>query len=322
MFPPRKKLNRIREVEDVLWSNLSSCRLCPRECGVNRYHQKGFCGVGPLPKLSNAILHLGEEPPLVGEKGAGAVFFSGCTMRCVYCQNMGFSQKGVGVEVSVEDLAEFFIILQEEGATTLDLVTPTPHLPFIISALRMALEKGFNLPVVYNTSGYEKLETLALLEGVVDVYLTDARYTDEEASGKYSLTPDYWKVTQKAIIEMHRQVGPFREDRMEGVIVRILVLPNRVVNYKEIFGFLSSLSTSIPVSIMLQYIPHFGAKEFPEINRRVNDDEYEEVLELAFEFGFTEGWYQLKQKRNLSTRGVGKITEKLRILSTKTDKKI
>jgi len=315
----REKLKKIEKIENILWENLKECQLCPRKCRVNRYREVGFCRLNAFPKLSNAVLHLGEEPPISGKTGAGTVFFSGCNMKCVYCQNMGFSQNGIGTEIEVEDLAEIFLVLQRHGAKTLNLVTPTPHLPFIVSALRIAIERGLELPVVYNTSGYEDPEILKLLEGIVDIYLSDIRYSSDEASLKYSKTPDYWSVVQKATIEMFRQVGPFNEEKMKGLIVRILVLPGNVVNYSEIFSFLSSLSTRIPVSIMSQYLPHFDARKFPEINRRVHHEEYEKILELAESFGFTEGWYQSEEKERVTARGIKEITEKLRFLRLNSD---
>jgi putative pyruvate formate lyase activating enzyme len=314
----KKKIERIKEIETTLWDNLEKCELCPRKCGVDRYRTTGICGLPARAKISNAVLHFGEEPPISGKTGAGTVFFSGCNMKCVYCQNMGFSQKGIGTEVEVEDLAEIFLILQKHGAKTLNLVTPTPHLPFIISALRIAIENGLNLPIVYNTSGYEDLEILRLLEGAVDIYLSDVRYSDNEASKKYSKTPDYWTVVQKAIIEMFRQVGVFDEEKMKGLIVRILVLPGNVVDYSEFFSFLSSLSTRIPLSIMNQYIPHFDAQKFPEISRKLNQDEYEKILELAERYGFTEGWYQSEEKERVTARGLKEISEKLQFLRLKT----
>ena len=315
----REKLKRIEEIEDTLWENLRECRLCPKKCGVNRYREVGFCGLYALPKISNAVLHFGEEPPISGKGGAGTIFFSGCNMRCVYCQNMGFSQRGVGTEIRVDDLAEIFLIFQERGAKTLNLVTPTPHLPFIVSALKIAIKEGLELPIVYNTSGYEDPEILKFLEDIVDIYLSDVRYSNNEASLKYSKTPNYWSVVQKATIEMFRQVGPFNEEKMKGLIIRILVLPGNVVDYSEVFSFLSSLSTRIPLSIMSQYIPHFDARKFPEINRKLRQEEYEKILKLAEEFGFIEGWYQSEEKERVTAKGVEEITEKLRFLRINFD---
>ncbi|PLV58706.1 radical SAM protein [Thermotoga sp. KOL6] len=313
----QEKLKKIEKIEETLWENLKKCTLCPRMCGINRYEKTGFCGLGDRPKISNAVLHFGEEPPISGKGGAGTIFFSGCNMKCVYCQNMGFSQMGVGTEIDVEDLADIFLILQEHGAQTLNLVTPTPQLPFIISALRISLSKGLKIPIVYNTSGYENPETLKLLDSIVDIYLADLRYSNDFSSQKYSKTPNYWTIAQKAVIEMFRQVGAFNEEKMKGLIVRILILPGKVVDYREFFSFLSTLSTRIPLSLMSQYLPHFDAKKFPEINRRVHQTEYEEVLEMAEEFGFVEGWYQSEEKERVTARGVKEISEKLKSLQLK-----
>lgn len=279
---------------------LESCTLCPRMCQVDRRTTKGICGVGYLPKVSNIVLHKGEEPPLSGENGAGAVFFSGCQMKCIYCQNMGFSQKGVGFEISAEELACAFLRVQEAGAQTLDLVTPTPHIPWIVKALDIARERGFKLPAVYNTSSYERVEVIKALEGYVDIYLADIRYTDNSYGMQYSKVPDYWDVTQKAIREMYRQVGPFDEEKMRGLIVRILVLPNNVSGHDRALEFIASLDKKISVALMSQYIPHFGAKQDELINRKITKDEYESALDKLIELDL-DGWMQLDEKERVTT---------------------
>lgn len=295
--------------------NLLSCELCPRMCKVDRRHQIGSCGVADRPKLSSVVLHFGEEPPISGETGAGTIFFSGCNMRCIYCQNMNFSQKGLGVEVSVEELAEFFLDLQQSGAKTLNLVTPTPNIVFAIEALLLAKKNGFNLPVVYNTSSYESVDTLRMLEGFVDIYLADLRYADDEAGLKYSKVPNYFSIASKALIEMHRQVGPFDEKRMRGVIVRHLVLPNDVAQSKRVLEFVYfCLSPSVPVSIMSQYNPVFGARNDPLIGRRITQEEYERVVDYALKLGL-DGWVQTEEKKKVTVRPVSstyKIIEKLK----------
>ncbi|HOL03663.1 MAG TPA: radical SAM protein [Fervidobacterium sp.] len=282
---------------------LRECTLCPRMCKVDRTKNIGVCGVGYLPKLSNIVLHKGEEPPLSGEMGAGAVFLSGCQMKCIYCQNMGFSQKGIGFEISVEELSCAFLKTQQAGATTLDLVSPTPHLPWIIGALDNARKDGFNIPVVYNTSSYERVEILRQIEGYVDIYLADIRYTDNEMGMRYSKVPDYWDVTQEAIREMYRQVGPFDEHKMKGLIVRILVLPNNVSGHGKALEFIAGLDKNIPVSLMSQYIPHFAAKRDALINRKVTKDEYESALDKLIALGL-DGWMQLDEKDKLTTSAV------------------
>lgn len=279
---------------------LRECTLCPRMCKVDRTKFTGICTVGYLPKLSNIVLHKGEEPPISGDTGAAAVFFTGCQMKCIYCQNMGFSQRGVGFEITVDELACAFLVSQRAGAKTLDLVTPTPHVPWIIEALKIAKERGFTLPVVYNTSSYERIETLRELEGYVDIYLADIRYTDDKFGQIYSKVPDYWTVAQEAIKEMYRQVGPFDEERMKGLIIRILVLPNNVSGHEKALEFVAKLDRRIPVALMSQYIPHFGARNDPLIGRKITKEEYERALNRLIELGL-DGWMQLDEKERLTT---------------------
>ena len=307
------------ELENIikeLKKHLKKCRLCPIECSIDRYKNRGFCGVGEKIKLTNAILHFGEEPPISGNEGAGTVFFSGCSMRCIYCQNMGFSQKGIGVEISTEDLSFIFLELQKAGARTLDLVTPTPHVPSILEALYTSIPKGFKLPFVYNTSGYEKVETLKLLKGIVDIYLADIRYTSDEIGLKYSKVPNYWSTTQKALKEMFNQVGPFKEDKMKGLIIRLLVLPNNVSGTFKALEFIANeLSVEIPIAIMSQYIPLFEAKKDSLIGRKITYEEYEKILNYADLLGFENGWYQTDEVERVSAKAVPSIYRFLTYLS-------
>lgn len=280
---------------ETLEKELESCTLCPKNCRVNRNTGvTGYCKQQKDPRVANVVLHFGEEPPLVGDRGAGAVFFSGCSMSCVYCQNFGFSQNNTGMDLTFEGLGEVFLNIQEEGAETLDLVTPTPNLPGILKALKYAVERGFELPIVYNTSGYEKVETLRMLEGIVDIYLTDIRYCDDEMGKIYSKVPDYWSVTKKAVKEMFRQVGAFKEvDGMKrGVIIRHLVLPNGIAGTEEMAEFVAfELSLSVPISLMSQYRPVYKAKKCPEISRRISVEEYEIALDILETYGLN-GWMQ------------------------------
>lgn len=303
------------QIREWFRSNLAGCKLCPRKCGVDRRSELGWCGVGKKAKLSSVVLHFGEEPPVSGETGAGTIFFTGCNMRCIYCQNMNFSQRGLGVEVDVEELVEIFLDLQNNGAKTLNLVTPTANIPFIIDALFVAKEKGFDLPIVYNTSSYEDVKTLKMLEGIVDIYLADLRYADNETAMKYSKVPDYFTVASKALIEMHRQVGSFREEKMKGLIVRHLVLPNDVARSERILDFVYfSLSPSVPISIMSQYNPVFDARFDPLIGRKVTKEEYERVIDYALKLGLS-GWIQTEEKKRVTVKPVAsthRINEKLR----------
>jgi len=287
-----------------LGKHLIDCHLCPRECGVDRRQKTGVCGVGYLPKVSNIVLHRGEEPPISGENGAGAVFFSGCPMKCVYCQNMGFSQRGIGQEIELDELIHAFRVLEREGAHTLDLVTPTPHLPWIVEALEKLEREGFSLPVVYNTSSYERVETLRQLEGLVDIYLADLRYVDSSYGSRYSKVPDYWEVAQKAIIEMYRQVGPYKEEKRKGLIIRILVLPNNVSGHERALEFVAhQLDPATPVALMSQYLPHFGARNDPLIGRKITAEEYEKAVEKMVKLGL-DGWYQTDEVERVTARGV------------------
>ncbi|AKI96800.1 radical SAM protein [Kosmotoga pacifica] len=285
---------QIDELIMKLDHQVENCQLCPRKCMVNRKRKVGVCGQRNNARIAASVLHFGEEPPLVGKGGAGAVFFSGCSMKCVYCQNFGFSQLNNGKELNDIELGELFLKIQEQGGETLDLVTPTPHLPSIIRALKYAAERGFKLPLIYNTSGYEKVEILKMLEGIVDVYLADIRYTSDSIGMKYSKIPDYWTVTKRAIKEMYRQVGPFRyiDGVKRGLIVRHLVLPENLSGTEEMFEFLTfEVSLSVPISLMSQYRPVYKAMEYPEIARRISVQEYEKALELMEHYGF-DGWMQ------------------------------
>ncbi len=279
---------------------LNECTLCPRMCKIDRRKKIGVCTVGYLPKVSNIVLHMGEEPPLSGENGAGAVFFSGCPMKCIYCQNMGFSQKGVGFEITSEELVNAFLKVQQAGAKTLDLVTPTPHIPWIVVALDIAKENGFNLPVVYNTSSYERVEILKELSGYVDIYLADIRYTDNTYGLKYSKVENYWDIAQKAIEEMYNQVGPFDEEKMKGLIIRILVMPNNISGHEKALEFVANLDKRIPVALMSQYIPLFGAKNDTSIGRKITKEEYEDALDKLIELDL-DGWMQLDEKERVTT---------------------
>ena len=201
----------LRAKTRTAWGLLSSCELCPRNCRVNRLKgEKGFCRQGPRAKVARALPHFGEEPPLSGSRGAGTVFFSGCALRCLYCQNYQISQEGIGEELEAEELARLFLKLQNQGCHNLDLVSPTPHLPFIFSALEIAISQGFCLPIVYNTHGYLSDAALGLLEGMVDIYLPDMKYGDNENASRLSQVEDYVDYNQAAVKQMFEQVGPLK----------------------------------------------------------------------------------------------------------------
>lgn len=277
----------------------SGCRLCPRECGRDRKHGKvGYCGVtGTKIMGARAALHMWEEPCISGEEGAGAVFFSGCPLRCVYCQNYDIAHVKRGTEISVERLAEIFLKLQEKRANNINLVTPTHYSVEIIRAVQIAKEKGLRIPIVYNCSGYEKVDTLKKLDGIVDIYLTDFKYMDEEIAARYSNAKDYPEVAKAALHEMVRQCGqPEFDERgimTRGVIVRHLLLPGFVQNGKDIVNYLhETYGESIFVSLMNQYTPLPHVAAYPEINRKVTAEEYDELVDYAIEIGVENGFIQ------------------------------
>lgn len=274
------------------------CNLCPRECNVDRGLGKtGFCKVPNHIKVARAALHYWEEPCISGEEGSGTVFFSGCNLRCVYCQNKKIAEGVYGKEITVDRLAAIFLELQEKGANNINLVTPTHYAIQIASALQKAKEQGLSIPVVYNSSAYEKVEILKLLEGYVDIYLPDFKYMDEGLSKRYSNAQDYPYVARKAIEEMVRQVGRPQFDQKgmlkKGVVVRHMVLPGHVSDSKNVIKYLYDVyGNDIFISILNQYTPLGGLDNYPEINRKLREKEYEEVVDYAIEIGVENGFIQ------------------------------
>ena len=278
---------QLEQIYQKLKDNIQTCKLCPRNCGVNRKETRGVCLQTENARLTNAVIHTGEEPQLVKGSGAGAVFFSGCAMKCCYCQNFAFSQRNNGKDHTSIELGEIFLDLQKKGCSNLDLVTPTPHLPSIVEALLYAIPNGLTIPVVYNTSSYDNVEIIQLMEGVVDVYLADIRYTNNEMGLRYSEVKDYWTQAQRVIREMYRQKGS------NGLIIRHLVLPNKISGTEKAMAFISEeLSPSIHVSLMSQYFPVYKAKEYPEINRKITETEYSQAIEMMERYGIFNGWTQ------------------------------
>lgn len=277
---------------------LKNCTLCPRNCKVDRLSgEMGFCGANDKIYLARAALHFWEEPCISGEAGSGTVFFSGCNLRCIFCQNHEISRMDMKKEVQVERLAEIFLELQEKGALNINLVTPTHYIPQIIMALDLAKAKGMNLPVVYNTSGYESVEALRKLEGYVQVYLPDFKYMDHELAKAYSSAYDYPEKTKLALDEMVRQVGKaeFSDDGIiqKGVIVRHLVLPNHIDDSKNVIQYLyERYGDDIYISIMNQYTPLKQVEKISDLNRKVTEEEYEDVLEFAISLGVENGFIQ------------------------------
>lgn len=287
-----------KSIDNIAGKMMSACTLCPRECHVDRSSgKKGFCGMDGTIYLARAALHMWEEPCISGTKGSGAVFFSGCGLRCCFCQNHDIAIGSRGLAVSVERLGEIFLELKEKGAANINLVTGAHYVPQIIEALKLARMQGMDLPVVYNSSGYEKLETLKLLEGYVDIYLPDLKYMEPDLAQKFSHAPDYVERAKAAIKEMVRQSGScqFGEDGYirRGTIVRHLILPGHTKNSRKVLRYLhETYGEDIYISIMNQYTPVREFGEFKELNRKVTKREYEKVLDAAVEMGIQNGFIQ------------------------------
>lgn len=276
-----------------------NCSLCPRNCQVNRTSSLGFCQSSSQIKAARAALHYWEEPCISGTKGSGAVFFSGCTLRCCFCQNYTISSNGYGKSISENELAQIFLNLQEKGAHNINLVTATQYIPSILNALDQVKEQ-LRIPVVYNSSGYEKVETIRLLKDYVDIYLPDLKYFSHTLSKKYSKAEDYFAVASRAISLMIEQTGApvFDSDGIlqKGVIIRHLVLPGC---RKDSITLLHWLKENLPenhylISLLSQYTPFYKSNEYPELNRRITTYEYESVLKEAISLGLVDGFMQKK----------------------------
>lgn len=278
---------------------IHNCRICPRSCGADRAGgETGFCGVaGEEIYAARAALHLWEEPCISGESGSGAVFFTGCPLRCVYCQNYHIARAEVGRAISVRRLAEIFLELQAEGAANINLVTPTHYTYSIIEAVNLARDKGLVLPIVYNCGGYEKVETLRDLEGIVDIYLTDFKYLDPRPARDYSRAPDYPEVARAALAEMVRQQPALQYDEkgllQKGVIVRHLLLPGEVLGAKAVVRYLyRTYGDNIILSLMSQYTPLPQVAEIPALNRKVTEREYRSLTDYAAGLGVSRCYIQ------------------------------
>ena len=280
---------------------MEKCTLCPRNCFVNRkLGEKGICGQSSTLKVARAALHFWEEPCISGEKGSGAVFFSGCALHCVFCQNQEIANGSVGKEISKERLSEIFLELQEKGANNINLVTPGHFVPQIVPAIERARNQGLNLPIVYNTSSYENVDSIRKLEGIVDIYLPDFKYMSSSLSKKYSHAPDYSEVAKKVVAEMVRQTGAAsfyekegQELMQRGVIVRHLILPGCMEDSKNIIRYLhDAYGDTIYLSIMNQFTPLKNVEKYPELNRKLTEDEYDEVVDFAIDLGVENGFIQ------------------------------
>ncbi len=281
------------------YPELLSCKLCPRECGVNRNRgELGYCKADNRIKIARCDLHFWEEPCISGEKGSGAVFFSHCTMGCVYCQNYKISTENQGKYVTEEELCEMFLTLQHKGANNINLVTPTHYVPQIITSLKMAKQKGLTLPIVYNTSGYENEETLKMLSGYIDVYLPDMKYFSDRYALRYSNAKNYFECTKKAIAEMFAQTGKCAFDEngiiKKGIIVRHLMLPHLLFDTKKVLDYLhKTYGNNIYISIMSQYTPLATLPcEFPELSKPISAEYYEKMIDYAEKIGIENGFIQ------------------------------
>jgi putative pyruvate formate lyase activating enzyme len=270
---------------------LESCHICPRRCGTNRSAgELGFCGAGAEIAVSHYGPHFGEEPPISGENGSGNVFFSPCNLRCVFCQNHQISHKTFGKTVSPDDLADIFVVLQGRAAHNINLVSPTPYIPQVAVAIRAARKRGVTIPFVYNTNAYELCDGLAVLDGLIDIYLPDFKYWHDSVGKRLSCAPHYPETAKAAIMEMKRQVGDLRIDRglaCQGLLIRLLVLPGNLSGTKSVLRWVKEfLGTKTHISLMSQYYPLHQAHLYPMIARGIRKEEYEEVINFAIGEGF------------------------------------
>lgn len=283
---------------DEAYSLLDGCRVCPRSCGVNRLmdEKNGVCRSGLRPIVASYNVHMGEEPSISGRRGSGTIFFTNCNLRCVFCQNYPISQLSNGSEVEVEQLARMMCYLNEKGCHNINLVTPSHLIPQIIKAVALAAEDGLDIPIIYNTSGYDSIDSLKLLEGIVDIYLPDMRYADKKLSLRYSGAPNYPAVNKTAVKEMYRQVGNLiMEDGIvkRGLIIRHLILPNNIAGTDEVMRFISEeLSEEVYISLMDQYFPAYKAFKIPELASKIRKDEYDRAFKKMIEYGLENGWVQ------------------------------
>ncbi len=284
----KKELN---QKEEKLFEILENCETCPRKCQVNRLKdEKGFCQLGYLPMVSTCHPHFGEETPLVGKYGSGTIFFTSCNLACVYCQNYEISQLRIGQEIFFERLTEMMVELQSMGCHNINLVTPASQVPAIIRSLSLAIERGLKLPLVYNSNAYDSVEVLKMLDGIIDIYMPDLKYSDNKIALKYSNASKYFETMKAAIKEMYRQVGDLIIDDkgivIKGLLVRHLVLPNNLAGTKEIVKFLAEeISKNTFLNIMDQYWPTWKVFQYPELSRRITKREFQEAINEAKKVG-------------------------------------
>ncbi len=277
---------------------MRECRLCPRDCGVDRLHgELGVCRTGKVARIASANLHRGEEPPITGTRGSGTIFFAQCNLRCRFCQNYPISQMGHGEPTSPKVLAQKMLNLQKRGAHNINLVTPSHVVPQFLAGLAIAAKEGLRIPIVYNCSGYDGFKALELLGGVVDIYMPDIKYATRDAAARCSDAPDYWDHVRPAVKEMYRQVGPLVCDEegigVRGMLIRHLVLPGGLQSSEKVFEFIATeLSREVPVNLMSQYFPADRAVDDPLLGRRITKEEFAEAEAALHRWGLDEGWIQ------------------------------
>lgn len=288
IFEPLKSLDII----------LNKCVICPHKCKVNRKsEEKGFCNAGYNPVISSAMSHHGEEPPISGNRGSGTIFFTYCNMKCVYCQNYQISQEFEGTKCSISELADSMIRLQNLNCHNINFVSPTIWIPQIVKALSIARNKELSVPTVFNTGGYDNPKIIKMLDGIIDIYMPDMRYSNDDMARKYSMVEEYVRYNRQSIKEMYRQVGGLKVDpegvALKGLMIRLLVLPENIGGIKKTLDFIKNeLSTDVYLSIMAQYHPTYKASRYPELNRMITAKEYLEVVKYAEKRGFSYGWTQ------------------------------
>ena len=294
LFKSGELLDRVRQG----YARLKSCDICPHACGVNRLAgEAGICRALARPRIASANIHWGEEPPISGTKGSGTIFLTGCSLHCRFCQNFPISQLGNGNSLSSLELAEKYIRLQSLGAHNINFVTPTHFLPQILAALFLAVPRGFKLPIVWNSSGYERIDALRLLDGIVDVYLPDMKYASDDLAVRFSAAPGYREINRSAVKEMLRQVGHLELDddgvAVRGLIIRHLVLPEGAAGSRETMAWIGeNLGRETNISLMKQYFPAHEAKSMPGIDRKLSEEEYEEAVAALEDAGLENGWVQ------------------------------
>jgi putative pyruvate formate lyase activating enzyme len=293
-----KNASDIIDIGESLLARLTECDLCPQNCRVDRTAgETGECGITDRMLIASCNLHFGEEPPISGSRGSGTIFFSGCSLSCMYCQNYPLSQQLTGSHMTIEQLADVMISLQKRGAHNINLVTPDHVIGHIVKAIGLATEAGLTVPIVFNSSGYQKLKTLRRLEEIVDIYMADMRYSDNQIARNCSNAVKYKDVNRAAIREMYRQVGNLKLDKdgiaVRGVLIRHLVLPNNLSGSEDVFMFLAEkVSSDMYVSLMSQYFPAWKAVGHPELGRRITKSEFDKAVDMFYTSGLKRGFIQ------------------------------